>query len=199
MTTLISIDPGMSTGVVVGTFSDTEPFKLEFATQIEGGVQGFTKEVSNQYCTDSFSDTYGETCFSVGRFSNGGFYHWYDEVDEDTIFIAEKFTARGTGNGFAYRTEALEPLRVEGAMIAMEMNLSWCSPAQQYFAGGKGPEAKKRAHAWLKAHDLYISPKSVGCKDADDARSALLHAIAYLRRIGHEPTIRHYFPTKGEG
>lgn len=168
MTTLLSIDPGMSTGVSVGVFSEQEPYRLSEVYQIEGGVQGFIPFLKDL------------------------------ELPENTVVIAEKFTARGSANGFSYRTEALEPLRVEGAMLALGLEPVWCSPAQQYFAGGKGGEAKKKSHAWLKSHELYISPKSVGCKDANDARSATLHAISYLRRIQHLPTIQHYFPRKEE-
>lgn len=36
MKTLISIDQGMSTGVICGTYSDTEPFRVTHAFQIEG-------------------------------------------------------------------------------------------------------------------------------------------------------------------
>ena len=49
MKTLISIDPGMSTGLIVGTYSDTEPFKLTHAFQIEGGVDGFIEFLNPKY------------------------------------------------------------------------------------------------------------------------------------------------------
>lgn len=203
MKTLISIDPGMSTGVVVGAYSDDQPFKLTHAFQFEGGVEGFLAEV---HVSDDFIAGRRELVVSNRvippgeQFAPPHTYHPLDHIDFDQeqqvidgVVIAEKFTARGSGNGFSYRTEALEPLRVEGAILAMGLDPEWCSPAQQYFAGGKGAEAKKRAHTWLKDNGLYISPKSVGCKDANDARSAALHAIAYLRRIQHMPTLKHYF------
>ena len=41
VTTLISVDPGKATGVAVGTFSDTEPYKLYEIYQIQNGVEGF--------------------------------------------------------------------------------------------------------------------------------------------------------------
>lgn len=196
--TLVSIDPGLSSGIAVGTYSDTEPFKLAHAFQIEGGVEGFLKRVSHYDDTDDFSN--GGTCFSIDHHSGAwseSFCHWYGEmlsrdVEAPTVLV-EKFTARGGANQFAYRTSALEPLRVEGAILALGIRPEWVSPQYMYFAGGKGAEAKKRAHRWLKDNNLYITPKSVGCKDADDARSATLHAISWLRRQKHMPTINHYF------
>lgn len=195
--TLISIDAGMSTGLVVGTYSDGSPFELTHAFQIEGGVEGFLERVSHYEDTDSFSD--GGNCFSVEDLTDcwrKTFVLWYgdilgrDYVEEPTILV-EKFNARGSANsGFSYTTASLEPLRVEGAILAMGVNPHWVQPAQQYFLGGKDKtEKKKRQHKWLKDNGFYISPKSVGAKDADDARSALSHCISYLRRQKHKPTL----------
>lgn len=200
--TLISIDAGMSTGLVVGTYSDTEPFKLTHFFQIEGGVEGFIKSVSHYEDTDSFSG--GGTCFMVskpGLSLREQFCLWYGEIlelgyIEPPVVLAEKFTARGGANsGFAYKTRDLEPLRIEGAMLAMGLNPTWTSPAQQYFSGGDGKAKKKQAqHRWLKEKGLYVTGKMVGCDNADDVRSAIAHAIAYLVRSKHRPTIEHYFP-----
>lgn len=179
MKTLISIDPGMSTGLIVGTYSDAEPFKLTHAFQIEGGVEGFIEFLNPKYNDVWF--------FGGVRF----------EVPHDLTVLVEKFTARGAAAGpFALRTEALEPLRIEGALLAMGVPITWVQPPQQYFLPGKDKaEKKKRQHAWLKDNGFYIAPKDVGCKDADDARSAIAHGLAWLRKR-HMPTARHYF--KGE-
>ena len=80
-------------------------------------------------------------------------------------------------------------------MLAMGLNPTWTSPAQQYFSGGEGKAKKKQAqHRWLKEKGLYVTGKMVGCDNADDVRSAIAHAIAYLVRSKHRPTIEHYFP-----
>lgn len=197
MKTLISIDPGMSTGIVVGTYSDGTTFELTHSFQIEGGVEGFVDQVRHYNDTGDFSD--GGTCFSIGTSLGGfkdSFIHWYgdilgqDEI-EDPVFLVEKFTARGAAAGpFALKTDALEPLRVEGAILAMGIKPIWVSPVQQYILGGKDKaEKKKRQHAWLKEHGYYIAPKDVGTKDADDVRSATAHAISWLRRQKHVPTL----------
>lgn len=186
MKTLISIDPGMSTGLVAGTYSDSEPFRVTHTFQIEGGVEGFFTRVS------SSENGYGDRLIRV----RGGLRGTSDSVFGDEAILtvlAEKFTARGSGNGFSYRTGALEPLRVEGAILALGVNPEWVSPAQQYFMGGKSKAEKLKArNAWLKDHKglgYYTTGKDVGCKDADDARSALSHAIAWLRRQKHLPTL----------
>lgn len=177
MKTLISIDPGKSSGVIVGTYSDTEPFRVTHAFQIEGGVEGFV---------EFFDPRYSDMWFIGGErlLVNTA----------ETVVLAEKFTARGSANaGFSYRTEALEPLRVEGAILALGIKPTWVSPSQQYFMGGESKAEKlKNRNAWFKEHkDLgyYITGKTVGCKDADDTRSALAHCISYLRREKHLPTL----------
>lgn len=184
MKTLISIDPGMSTGMAVGTYSDTEPFKLTHFFQIEGGVEGFLPNTFSGY-----DPGYGFEFITICDV----------EVDDATV-IVEKFTARGSANaGFSYRTDALEPLRVEGAILALGIKPIWVSPPQQYFSGGDGKAKKKQAqHRWLKEKGLYVTGKMVGCDNADDVRSAIAHAIAFLVRQKHRPTIEHYFPKEDD-
>ena len=68
--------------------------------------------------------------------------------------------------------------------------MTFVQPAQQYFIGGKDKaEKKKRQHAWLKENGYAIMPKDLGTKDCDDVRSALGHAISWLRRQKHKPTL----------
>jgi len=221
---LVSIDPGMSTGVTVGTYSDTDPYTLLNAYQIEGGVEGFLEFVDVRD-GETFPDEKYYTCVSFGKpFTEGGSsYYLVEEVfqecewqadtrcdeDEDgskhqcydtfvtspTTVVAEKFTARGSGNAFSYRTNALEPLRIEGALLALGLEPSWQYPQNMYFMVPSGFKGNKKslAHKWLKDNGLYVSPKDVGCKDADDVRSSILHALVYMRKIGHKPTLERYF------
>lgn len=199
MKTLISIDPGMSSAVVVGTYSDTEPYKLTHYFQITGGVEGFLDHVSYEW------DGYHNSLFVCDPLAQiplpaGSAYldkhEGHVNARDDITILVEKFTARGGANqGFAYRTKDLEPLRIEGAILAMGLKPTWVSPAQQYFSGGEGKAKKKQAqHKWLKESGLYVAPKDVGSADADDVRSAIAHSISYLRRTKHMPTINRYFP-----
>lgn len=185
MKTLISIDPGMSSGVIAGIYSDDIPFELTHAFQIEGGVEGFIKQVSISYTW-------------LGEDTNLFVYlpgvEEPIQIGEGVTVLVEKFTARGAAAGpFALKTDALEPLRIEGALLAMGVPITWVSPAQQYFIGGRDKaEKKKRQHAWLKENGYAIMPKDLGTKDADDARSACAHAISWLRRQKHKPTLEMF-------
>lgn len=184
MTTLVVIDPGMSSGICVGEYSDTEPFRPTHAFQIEGGLTGFF---------NAFDLGDGLHLYIAGtRFDNYGL-----EV------VGEKFTPRQS-----LTLKSAEPLRIEGALVQMgvlpdyipgKKNLQWQHPPAQYFCGGKTlPEKKKRSREFLKKHDLHLTGKLVGCKDADDAISARLHAFAYMRKIKHLPTLEAYFPRMEE-
>lgn len=178
MKTLISIDPGLSTGVICGTYSDDTPFELTHAFQMEGGVEGFCGKFPDIATWDL---DLGYTCQECAQ---PDLYR----AEEVTVLV-EKFNARGSANaGFSYTSKSLEALRVEGALIAMGIPITWVQPPQQYFLPGKDKaEKKKRQHAWLKENDYYIAPKELGTKDADDARSALAHCISWLRKF-HKPT-----------
>lgn len=196
MKTLISLDPGVSTGLIAGTYSDDTPFELTHAFQIEGGVEGFVKNVRmlrgdyGEYGTLAVGD--------LGLTPSPFFDLWEENFDGDPeevgTAIVEKFNARGSANaGFSYTSKSLEPLRIEGALIAMGVPITWVQPPQQYFLPGKDKaEKKKRQHAWLKENGYYIAPKDVGCSDADDARSATAHAISWLRRQKHRPTLDQF-------
>lgn len=207
MKRLISIDPGQSTGLVVGSYSDTEPLRLDHAFQIEGGVEGFLKAVHVSHGEDWDMNLYGfmyvlGKSFELYSDREKDLHEDPNECDDENCLcyetvrtsstvLVEKFTARGSANaGFSYRTEALEPLRVEGAILALGIEPTWVQPPQQYFLPGDGKaDRKKKQHAWLKEHGYYIAPKDVGCKDSDDARSALAHCISWLRRQKHKPTL----------
>lgn len=196
--TLISIDPGMSTGIVVGTYSSTDPFKILHSCQISGGVEGFLRAVSVYKGEDWNLNDY--LVLYLPNNQRVEIYRYCPELECDecdnqrATVLVEKFTARGGANqSFSYRTDALEPLRVEGAILALDLAPEWVDPRQQYFIGGKDKaEKKKRQHAWLKENGYYIAPKDVGSPDADDVRSATAHAISWLRRQKHEPTLEMF-------
>lgn len=207
MKTLISIDPGLSTGLIAGTYSEETPFKLTHVFQIEGGVEGFVKNVRVHHGEDwnlmNYATMHLPGKKSITLYQDEVYYHpGWDECEEDHMcpeqvrgnvatVLVEKFNARGSANaGFSYTSKSLEPLRVEGALIAMGLPITWTQPSQQYFLPGKDKaEKKKRQHAWLKENGYYIAPKDIGSSDADDARSATAHAISWLRRQKHKPTL----------
>ena len=162
---LLSIDPGLSSGGAVLSYTESSAPRLVDAWQVDGGVEGLLELLMN-------SSLYG----------NG----FLDPTIAHTI--VEKFNARNT-NGFSYTTASLEPLRCEGALIALEIGDEYVQPPQQYIAGGTGKaDKKKRQHRLLKELGFYVTGSMLGSKDADDARSAIAHGLGWLMRNGHKPT-----------
>lgn len=165
------IDPGMSSGIVIFTWDDDEPYERVGAAQVPGGAAGLLAEMAHPEVRNAPYD----------------------------IIVMEKFTPREHG-GFNLTEKAVEPLRCEGAILALLgpekfARVAWQAPAMQYFMGGKDlRERKKNSREFLKKHGLHLTGKDVERPDADDAISATLHSIAYMRRISHEPTLDKMFP-----
>lgn len=190
MQTLISLDPGLSSGIAIGTYSATEPYQRTHAFQIEGGLSGF---LENSRVSEN---GYGDKLFYVRHLGVAADICFGEEGG--LTVICEKFTPRQS-----LTLASAEPLRIEGALVAQgvmpdytpgKKNPLWCQPAQQYFSGGTDLKTRKKAaYDFLRKHGLYLTGKQVGCKDAHDAMSATLHAISWLRRQRHEPTLKHYF------
>lgn len=174
--TLLAFDPGMSTGWCHGTYTVGDPWRLERFGQIEGGLGGLMP-----------------------------WLHW-ENPKADTV-ISERFVPLA-GQGFSHTAKSVEPLRVEGALVALGYlpadtnDPRWQRPASQYWVSGKNATEKRRKQkAWVKENhpELYkTGKKDLGTKDAEDYWSALFHSLAYMRKIGHEPTIRHYWPERKE-
>lgn len=216
---VLSIDPGISTGIALLSYNAETPAQLVQSWQFSGGVMGLKKWTSEHWDGD-YWDSYNDEP------NVRGFYGWHmgvadtlsvesrtewvysddgEDVDQievppNTVVIAEKFTARNT-KGFAYTTASLEPLRGEGALIALGLmpdydvkEKRWRDPGQQYIFGGKGVDQKKSMqHAWLKENGFYRTnkdfPDSPTKDKADDFRSAAAHGVGYIvKELKHKPT-----------
>ena len=159
---ILSFDPGLSTGIALGEYSDEKPYTLISAYQIPNGLAGLLQWLHGPYGV--LKDRYA-----------------------DILTIAEKFQPINHSD-YALTTASVEPLRCEGALVALNVmpdfpNPRWRRPAEQYFVGGVDlADKKKRAYAFLKDNGMYVTGKTVGCPDADDARSAILHGIAYVMK-----------------
>lgn len=151
-------------------------------------MDGFLQRVS------VFENGYGDQLISV-KGSPSSFAGQCFGEESEMVVLTEKFNARGGSakSGFSYTTKSLEALRVEESIVTMGLEPTWVQPASQYFMGGDSlAEKLKNRNAWLKEHKelgYYLTGKTVGCEDANDARSALSHCISYLRRKKHKPTI----------
>ena len=187
---VLSIDPGLSTGIALLSFEPDEPAQLVQGWQFPGGLVGLL----NWYRNNTYEYIEGAEVLRVAGLEFGSPYYgpWTDEV----TVIAEKFTARNT-RGFSYTTASLEPLRGEGALIALGVmpdydvkEKRWRDPGLQYLVGGDGKAKKKqRQHKFLKDSGFYRTGKMLDSADADDFRSAASHGLAYIaRELGHKPT-----------
>lgn len=196
---VLSIDPGLSTGIALLSFEEDSPAELVEGWQFGGGVAGLL------YWLSEHTYEYIEGCEVFSVLPSGPYTVPREglvlgtpssEWTRSVTVIAEKFTARST-KGFAYTTASLEPLRCEGALIALGLmpdytvsEKRWRDPSLQYFSGGSGKaERKKRQHAFLKANGFYRTGKDFGTADADDFRSACAHGINYIaRELKHRKT-----------
>lgn len=170
MNTLVSIDPGKSSGVAVIQF-DSHSVYLSSAYQTSGGVSGFRSLL------DTVQSEWGEA---------------------DPIWISEKFSPR-PGKGFSLGLDSTLPLVCEGVLIDrgilpeyMAGERHWRSPSMQYLVGGSTlSDKRKRQAKFLKDSGFYRTGKDFGTPDADDFRSATAHGLAYLaRELKHKPTFQ---------
>ena len=211
---VLSFDTGLSTGIALIGYSDNEAPALEGAWQFSGGVAGLLDWLETHHRGSWYDGEWGVEYAPVvipsgDRF--GGYLYLEDETDltysdeggevevtrnrKNVTVIAEKFTARNT-RGFSYTTASLEPLRGEGALIALGLmpdytprEKRWRDPGVQYLVGGKDKaDKKKRQHKFLKDSDFYRTGKDLGAPDADDFRSSASQWLAYLaREVGNKP------------
>lgn len=176
----LSIDGGMSNGMCIFGWGDDEPFSVQELHQFSGGAPMLARAL-------------GHMKVRLGR--RGTMPSPMMRGKHLDALVVEKFTPR-SGAEFALTRASAEPLRCEGVVIGLGLNdfIQWGEPSQQYFMGGETLiEKKRRAREFLKLHGLYTTGQMVGMADADDAISAELHAIAWLRRVRHMPTIEMLF------
>ena len=157
---ILSIDPGLSSGVALLKYTDETAPELGQGWQFKEGAEGLREWLNSQPIHLLFG----------------------------AHVIAEKFSARNNG-GFSYTTASLEPLRCEGLLLSRDLPDEYVQPPQQYVFGGKGKaEKRRRQHKFLKDSGFYRTGKDLDAPDADDFRSACAHALSYLMRTGHKPT-----------
>lgn len=191
----IFTDPGRSNGIVLGHYSETEPWTRLAMWQVEGGASGLSRWLWGQKDLE-----YGEAVRWEFHPTDDGNVHasLYDEVE----FYAEKWVPYPTP-GHSATLDSTYPLVVEGVLINEGLmpdefpHPRWNRSGEQYFSGGTTKAEKRRlSKEFLKSVDLYATGKDVGCKDAEDVISATLQQLATMRKMRHMPTMRHYWPSE---
>ena len=174
---ILSIDPGLESGISVLSYTEDTVPVLEYVTQFRGGAEGMRDWFSSRQ-----SDMH--TGFWVSGI-------WIEPED----VICEAFTARNTKN-FNYTTVSLEALPVIGVLIDRGLvdrtdRKRYRDPKFQYLVGGSDlPDKKKRRDQFLEDSGYYVGRKEIGetLKDYNDARSSVAHGLAYLsRELKHKP------------
>ena len=181
----LSFDPGMSSGICLFSWDTEKPFQQEALWQITDGAQGLSDWLDREG-VKVYRDDDGKHHAEIGKVR---------PIRLDRI-VSEKFTPR-KHESFALTLDSVEPLRGEGVLIGRGLAplIAWAQPSAQYFMGGVDlKDKKRRSREFLKQNGLYVTGKHVGQKDADDAISAELHAIALMRRMRHMPTLFELFP-----
>ena len=176
---VLSIDPGLSSGFAFGTYSDDEPLVVHYRSQVDGGLLGFCEGLST---IRSIIDWHGVS------------------IEQNLTTVCEKFTPRPHAGG-GFTLAQVEPLRIEGYLVGTgwlpdyeKRDPVWRQPAAQYYCGGSTKaERRKRSKAFLRERGLYLTGKDVEAPDAEDAISATLHLLGFLRDVRHRPTLERYF------
>lgn len=193
----LAIDPGMMNGLCIFTWGDDEPFAVEAVFQHGGGADGLKDLLRGTVEYRKISHRIGAPpvlMFNDRRLN---------------ALVFERFTPRpiNVESGFHLTRKSAEPLRCEGVMVGLGLDdykqIDFAEPGQMYFIGdpqNKLEKKRKLSRAFLKQHGLLVTGGMVMQEDGNDANAATLHAIAYLRRKRHMPTIDALFPgtTVGE-
>lgn len=158
MSIVMSVDPGMSTGIVVARISDEAPPVLRGRFQVEQGLSGLNEWI--------------DLCDRA--------------MDSVTRLVCEKWHPRPTSR--VYRLDELEPVRIEG-MLQTDYGdvIMFRQPEQRHLF--RETETFSKSAAFLKWAGYWTTGSEVGCKDANDTNSAMMHLFGYLRDNKHGPTI----------
>lgn len=95
---LLSIDPGRSTGISLGIFSDAEAYELVDSWQPRGGAEGFIDWWQS-----------GKLFAAMGPWTDGD------------VMISERFILRSSPKDG--RVPDIEPVRIEGVMLGMGLRV----------------------------------------------------------------------------
>ncbi len=175
---VLSLDPGFRTGIILGCYTDETPYeRIEF-WQVDGGLEGLIQ----------WMDVFWDYEYKSFAFPRHGLF-----VGFDLTKVCEKFVPIRSKVARTFKTEELEPIRIEGA-LRMELGdgIVWQRSSAMVLAGGETPaERKRNSDDVLRNAGLWLTgKKDLGMSDANDANAAQKHAIAYMRSLKHEPTMR---------
>lgn len=140
-----------------------------------------------------YGDNHPYELLNVWQISDGvtGFINWWKTIGtplirkhewewlQPTQIVSEKFILRN--NAFVADTE---PLLIEGALQALwSLPVTWQQRSDKTLVPDN----------ILRENGLWHTGKQVGWKDARDTNDAIIHAMAYLKKNKHIPTLQKYW------
>lgn len=124
-----------------------------------------------------------------------GFREWYWNTPDNWFFeatnkfevVVEGFVLRQ--NGFL---ASLLGVEIIGFIKGLDQydNVFWQSRTDKSFSKTN----KKAADELLKEHGLWQTGKKFNHTDGRDVNDAIIHGLAHMKKIRHEPSMAHYFP-----
>jgi hypothetical protein len=168
MTSITWFDPGVSTGIQYGVFTDTERYEMRKVWQVGNGVIGLRKWI------------------------HGGGNEVYLNADH---VGAEKWIPR-TMEGMSHTLDSTLPLVLEGILMEAEIldvypDGNWQPATAQTLRRGKSPaESRKLTNRLLEEKGYWMTGADIGQPDSNDVNSTTRHILHYLvHSLKHEPTI----------
>jgi hypothetical protein len=151
----------MSTGITLMEYAIDERPTITAQWHLEGGYDAVTAFFEEYFPLDE-----------------------YQRINDE--FVYERFTPRPVA--FSYSLDELEPLRIEG-FLAYYISRLDCRVAVQDPGQRKLLRTLPETEKFLQANNYWATGTDVGCKDANDANSATMHALAFIRNQAHRATI----------
>lgn len=159
MSKILSMDPGMSTGIVHAAVEDDALPEILMKWQVEQGLPGVNDWGYENHLTAGFADR----------------------------LVCERWHPRPGAR--SYKLDELEPIRIEGMLESFYDDiLLFRQPEQRHLF--KESDRFEKSAAFLQWAGYWTTGSEVGCKDANDANSAMMHLFGYLRDNKHRPTVR---------
>lgn len=144
---LLTFDPGKSSGIALGTYSDTEPYRLVKVWQISGGIQGLLEWLDQHWDTERKAwKSSGEAYIDEGHF---------------LTVVAEKFVPI-PGGGFNQGLDSSLPLVGEGFSLAEDL----CPHTHPQRNGGSElthNTAKEEKTGQISGRKAGLSSKNTTC------------------------------------
>lgn len=176
MTYLLSFDPGKVTGITLGHYSDTKAYERDAFWAVQGGLEGFLGWFGNHFSPDY--DSYNLTDYFYPDEHGPEAREPITWAYADGQIVSERFVLRS--QKFVADTT---PILIEGAMAALGMEPIYQLRSDKALVPDQ----------ILKDQLLWVTGSMCGWTDGRDVNDSAIHALAYLKKQKHLPTLQKFF------